>query len=54
MFPLWPYQDSNLDLKFRKLPFYPLNYKAKLLCKVNAKNKNTILLCLKIPNILSS
>lgn|GEM_PF-4193574 len=26
---LWPYQDSNLDLKFRKLPFYPLNYKAK-------------------------
>ncbi len=28
-----PYQDSNLDLKFRKLPFYPLNYKAITSCK---------------------
>ncbi len=25
---MWPCQDSNLDLKFRKLPFYPLNYRA--------------------------
>ncbi len=24
----WPRQDSNLDLEFRKLPFYPLNYRA--------------------------
>ena len=32
---LWSYQDSNLDLKFRKLPFYPLNYKTSLLrCEV--------------------
>jgi hypothetical protein len=22
----WSHQESNLDLKFRKLPFYPLNY----------------------------
>ena len=26
---LWFYQDSNLDLKFRKLPFYPLNYRTR-------------------------
>jgi hypothetical protein len=25
---MWPHQESNLDLKFRKLPFYPLNYEA--------------------------
>jgi len=25
---LWPQQDSNLYLKFRKLSFYPLNYGA--------------------------
>lgn len=24
----WPHQDSNLDLEFRKLLFYPLNYGA--------------------------
>src|SRR5690606_35590064 len=24
----WLCQDSNLDQKFRKLPFYPLNYRA--------------------------
>lgn len=24
----WPHQESNLDLKFRKLLFYPLNYEA--------------------------
>jgi hypothetical protein len=23
---LWSHQESNLDLKFRKLLFYPLNY----------------------------
>ena len=23
---LWSHQESNLDQKFRKLPFYPLNY----------------------------
>ena len=28
---LWPHQDSNLDLKFRKLLFYPLNYGAVVL-----------------------
>lgn len=22
-----PYQESNLDLRFRKPPFYPLNYR---------------------------
>ncbi len=26
---LWSHQESNLDLKFRKLPFYPLNYGTK-------------------------
>lgn len=26
---MWPHQDSNLDLEFRKLLFYPLNYGAK-------------------------
>ncbi len=25
---MWPHQESNLDLKFRKLLFYPLNYEA--------------------------
>ncbi len=25
----WPCQESNLDLEFRKLLFYPLNYKAR-------------------------
>ncbi|BAP31419.1 site-specific recombinase [Chryseobacterium sp. StRB126] len=25
---VWPHQESNLDLKFRKLLFYPLNYEA--------------------------
>ena len=25
---LQPHQESNLDLKFRKLLFYPLNYEA--------------------------
>lgn len=35
---LWPYQDSNLDLKFRKLLFYPLNYKAVfIICVKNKK-----------------
>lgn len=24
----WPCQESNLDLEFRKLLFYPLNYRA--------------------------
>ena len=24
----WPHQDSNLNLEFRKLLFYPLNYGA--------------------------
>ena len=24
------HQDSNLNLKFRKLPFYPLNYEAAI------------------------
>ena len=30
--PFWlsyPHQESNLDLKFRKLPFYPLNYRGR-------------------------
>ena len=26
---LYPRRESNSDLKFRKLPFYPLNYKGK-------------------------
>jgi hypothetical protein len=25
---VWPHQDSNLNLEFRKLLFYPLNYGA--------------------------
>ena len=25
----WSHQDSNLDLEFRKLLFYPLNYETK-------------------------
>ena len=27
-FRKWPLQESNLDLEFRKLLFYPLNYEA--------------------------
>ena len=26
----WSHQDSNLDLEFRKLLFYPLNYETTL------------------------
>lgn len=33
---LWPHQDSNLDLKFRKLLFYPLNYGAMSLADGSA------------------
>lgn len=25
----WSHRESNPDLKFRKLPFYPLNYETK-------------------------
>ncbi len=28
-FGLWSRQESNLDLEFRKLLFYPLNYETK-------------------------
>ena len=28
----WFYPDSNWDLKFRKLPFYPLNYRTAFMC----------------------
>ena len=35
---LYPRQDSNLDLKFRKLLFYPLNYGGNLL--LDSANKS--------------
>ena len=34
---MWSCQESNLDLKFRKLLFYPLNYKTFFLRKFAAK-----------------
>ena len=35
----WPHQESNLDLKFRKLLFYPLNYEAVEENKITNKLK---------------
>ena len=37
---LYPRAESNCHLKFRKLPFYPLNYKGPYLdCKTNRKKR---------------
>tara|TARA_R110001592_G_scaffold9049_5_gene48664 strand:- start:147783 stop:148100 length:318 start_codon:yes stop_codon:yes gene_type:complete len=35
---LWPRQESNLHLKFRKLLFYPLNYEAN--CRMVQNNSS--------------
>ena len=36
----YPRAESNCHLKFRKLPFYPLNYKGPYLdCKTNRKKR---------------
>ena len=32
-----PRQDSNLDLKLRKFPFYPLNYEGFILLEISQK-----------------
>ena len=31
---MWSHQESNLDLEFRKLLFYPLNYETKRAAKI--------------------
>ena len=36
---LWSRRESNLDLKFRKLLFYPLNYETKVVKKPQLRRK---------------
>ena len=38
----WLCQDSNLDQKFRKLPFYPLNYRALIQAEYKGSKMNLI------------
>ena len=37
---VYPGAESNCYLKFRKLLFYPLNYRGDCRCKVNVSTRN--------------
>lgn len=44
-FRKWPLQESNLDLEFRKLLFYPLNYETDWERTLHAFSQVSKLLC---------